>query len=349
MAPPTSSNLRASNEYLFNRDTIQNGTNPVHSSPFYTKLLLSIASGALPSMKTTHARLASSILLFAIVAFYVVSILPLDYVFVGDGFSPFKTWSPTQTAYFAIAGLISISILILYIIQEREISPRGMIHIPPIMGLSFLILFSIDSRQVLHYLPYLQVFLFDDFGSLFLFGGLLGTYLAYLVSINSRKNEDIQDFYLEFATRSVLVVFLGPVLLGTVFFFGISLCMSLGLPVFPFYGEGIIGSVLVVSVLLSMYVTARILYFLEDYNLPPLKSVKLEQILRVAFEFIVAYLCTTAGFSIIGGLVTDGIPIPDLIPLSLVVLGFYAVIPFSILLTHHKILPTPPLTNKAGN
>ncbi|MFW9966263.1 MAG: hypothetical protein ACFFEA_03845 [Candidatus Thorarchaeota archaeon] len=296
-------------------------------------------------MKPVHARLASLILLFAIVAVYAVSILSLDYAFNGTGFSPFNVWSPTQTAYFAIAGLVLISILILYYILERGIDPRGMIHAPPIMGLSFLILFSIDSHQVLHYLPYLQVFLFNDFGSLFLFGAFLGTYLTYLVSINPRKNEGKRTSYIEFATRSALVVFLGPVLLGTAFFFGISLCMTLGLPVFPFYGEGSIGSVLVVSVLMSMYVTARILYFLEDYNLPPVKSIKLEQVLRVTFEFIVAYICTTAGFSLIGGLVTDGIPIPDLIPFSLVILGFYAVIPFSILLTHNKILPTPSLAN----
>ncbi len=58
-------------------------------------------------------------------------------------------------------------------------------------------------------------------------------------------------------------------------------------------------------------------------------------------EFTVAYLCTTSGFSFISGLVTDGIPIPELIPFSLLVLGLYAVIPFRVPVTRHKILPLP--------
>ncbi|MGD9397398.1 MAG: hypothetical protein PVJ05_13275, partial [Candidatus Thorarchaeota archaeon] len=111
-------------------------------------------------MKTIYARLTSAVFLVIAVALYTVAILSLDYTFFGDGFSPFKTWSPMQTAYFAIAALLLLSILILYNIHDRTPNFRGLIHTPPIIGLSFLILFSIDSRQVLKYLPYLQVFLF---------------------------------------------------------------------------------------------------------------------------------------------------------------------------------------------
>jgi hypothetical protein len=293
-------------------------------------------------MKTIYTRLACTIVLVIAVALYTVALLSLNYTFVGDGFSPFKTWSPTQTAYFAIVGFVFLSVLILYDIRNRNTNIRGLIHIPPIIGLSFLILFSMDSRQILHHLPYLQVFLFDDFGSLFLFGGLLAVYLTHLVSFNSHRNMRSQSRFLEFVIRSILVVFCGPILLGTAFYFGISICQALGLEVFPFYGEGIIGSVLVVSVLLGMYTTARILSYLEDNDLPSLKSIKPSQVLRAIFEFIVVYFCTAAGFSLVGGLVTDGVPIPELIPFSLVVLGFYAVIPFSVLLTRRKVFPMPP-------
>jgi hypothetical protein len=292
-------------------------------------------------MKIIYTRLVYAIVLIIAVALYTVILLSLDYTFVGDGFSPFKTWGPIQTAYFAIVGFVLLSVLILYDIRDRNTNLRGLVHAPPIVGLSFLILFSMDSRQVLHYLPYLQVFLFDDFGSLFLFGGLLAVYLTYMVSVNSHRIKSTQSGFLEFGIRSILVVFCGPILLGLVFYFGISICLALGLEVFPFYGEGIIGSVLVVSVLLGMYTTARILSYLEDNDLPSLESIKLSQGFRAIFEFIVVYLCTAAGFSLVGGLVTDGVPIPEIIPFSLVVLGFYAVIPFSVLLTRRKVFPMP--------
>ena len=290
-------------------------------------------------MRSIYIRLIYATVLLITVALYAVAILSLDYTFVGDGFSPFKSWSPLQTAYFAISGFVVLCILILYDIRDKLPNLRGLVHTLPIIGISFLILFSIDSRQVLQYLPYLQNFLFNDFGSLFLFGGLLAVYLTYLVSVKSLKSE---GSFLEFGIRSMLVVFCGPFLLGAVFFFGISICLTFGLEVFPFYGEGLIGSVLVVSVLLSMYTTARFLSYLEDNDWSSLKSIKPSQVLRTLFEFIVAYLCTAAGFSLVGGLVTDGVPLPELVPFSLVVLGFYAVIPFSILLTHRKIFPMPP-------
>lgn len=298
-------------------------------------------------MKTIYARLISSVLLVIVVALYTVAILSLDYSFVGDGFSPFKTWSPIQTVYFAIAALLLLSILILFNIQDRNPNLRGLIHTLPIIGLSFLILFSMDSRQVLNYLPYLQVFLFDDFGSLFLFGGLLAIYLTYLISDSSHRVIGSQNDILDFGIRSILVVFLGPILLGPVFYFGISVFLSLGLNVFPYYGEGIIGSVLVASVLLGMYSTARILSYLEDNDLPSLKSIRPGQVFKAILEFVAVYLCTSAGFSIVGGLVTDGVPLPEMIPFSIVVLGFYSVIPFSVLLTLRKVFPieeeaTPP-------
>ena len=293
-------------------------------------------------MKVIYTRLVYTIVLVIIVVLYTVAVLSLDYTFVGDGFSPFKTWSPIQTAYFSIVGFVFLSILLLYDLQNRNTNLRGLVHVPPVIGLSFLILFSMDSRQVLHYLPYLQVFLFDDFGSLFLFGGLLAIYLTYLVTVNSQSNIGTQNGFLEFGARSILIVFFGPILLSPVFYFGISICLTLGLKVFPFYGEGIIGSVLVASVLLGIYTAAMILSHLENNDLSSLKSIKPNQVLRVIIEFFVVYLCTVAGFSLVGGLVTDGIPIPELIPFSLVVLGFFAVIPFSLLLTRRKILTIPP-------
>ncbi|MFW9843236.1 MAG: hypothetical protein ACFFEV_01540 [Candidatus Thorarchaeota archaeon] len=297
-------------------------------------------------LKMFYRRLVYSIVLVISIVLYIVVLLSLDYTFVGDGFSPFKTWSPLQTAFFSIVGIILLSILILYDSQNRNVNLRGLVHIPPIIGLSFLILFSIDSRQVLHYLPYFQIFLFNEFGSMFLFGGLLAVYLTFLVSGDSARIGNTQNDPLEFWIRLTLVIFCGPILLGTVFFFGISVCLSLGLEVFPFYGEGIIGSVIVVSVLLGMYTLARILNNIEGFELLSLRSIRPSQILGAIFEFIVAYVCTTAGFSIIGGLVTDGIPTPELIPSSLVFLGLFAVIPFSILLTRHKIFPEPPSTEE---
>ncbi|MFW9810754.1 MAG: hypothetical protein ACFFE6_15365 [Candidatus Thorarchaeota archaeon] len=290
-------------------------------------------------MKAIHNRLVYSLVLVIAIALYAVVILSLDYTFIGNGFSPFKTWSPIQTTYFAIAGFVSLSILILNDLRTRNANLQGLVHVPPIIVLSFLILFSMDSRQVLQYLPYLQVFLFNDFGSLFLFGGLLAVYLTYLISDNSYRTISNQNGYLEFLLHSILVVFIGPLLLGTAFFFGISICLSLGLEIFPFYGEGIIGSVLVVSVLLAMYATARILSYLEHNELPNLDSITLGQVLRVIFEIIVVYVCTVAGFSIVGGLVTDSIPMTEIVPFSLISLGLYSVIPFSILLTRFRIFP----------
>ncbi|MFW9794430.1 MAG: hypothetical protein ACFFEE_09015 [Candidatus Thorarchaeota archaeon] len=301
-------------------------------------------------MKVIYTRSVYAVVLIIVVALYAVALLSLDYTFVGDGFSPFKIWSPTQTAYFAIVGSALLSILILHDARNRNTNLRGLIHIPPLIGISFLILFSMDSRQILHHLPILQVSLFDDFGNLFLFGGLLAVYLAYLVSDNSHRTMSTQNGSLEFGIRLILVIFIGPILLGSIFYFGISICLAFGLEIFPFYGEGIIGSVLVVSVLLGMYTMARILSYLDDNDLPSLKTIIPSQALRAIFEFIVVYVCTAAGFSLIGGLVTDGIPLPELMPFSLVVLGFYSVIPFSFLLTRRKVFRieeevAPPLVS----
>jgi hypothetical protein len=288
-------------------------------------------------MKIIKSRFVYVTVLVIAIVLYAVGLLSLDYTFAGDGFSPFKSWTPMQTVYFAIVGFIFLSLLMLYDIQDRNTNLRSLIHIPPIIGLSFLILFSMDSRQVLQYLPFLQIFLFDDFGSLFLFGGLLGIYLTYLISVNLHNNKSTQNDLSEFGIRLISVVIFAPILLGTVFYLGISFCLSLGLGIFPFFGEGTIGSVLVASVLLGMYVTARILSYLEDNDLPSLKSIKPSQILKAIVESIAVYFCTVAGFSLVGGLVTDGIPTTELIPFSLVLLGFYAVIPFSVLLTRRKV------------
>jgi len=291
-------------------------------------------------MKVLYNQLATATVIGFTVVLYAVSILSLDFSFIGAGFSPFKSWSPVQTAYFVIIGFVLLSLLIFYDTLHRKPNLRGLVHILPILGLSFLILFSIDSRQVLQYLPYLQVFLFNEFGSLFLFGGLLAVYIAYLVSDKSYSFS--VNSLSEFGVNSILVTFFGSILLGTAISFGISLCLSLGLDILPFYGEGTIGSILVVSVLLGVYIAARILGHLEENDLSALKTIRLSQVLAVSFEFIVAYLCVASGFSLIGGLVTDGVPIPELIPISLVVLGFYALIPFSILLIRHKVLTMPP-------
>jgi hypothetical protein len=288
-------------------------------------------------MKTITNRFVYFTVLVLAVVLYAVTLLSLDYTFAGDGFSPFKIWCPIQTANFAIVGFVFLSILILHDIRDRNTNLRGLLHIPPIIGLSFLILFSMDSRQVLHYLPYLQIFLFNDYGSLFLFGVLLAIYLTYLISVNSNKITSPQNDLFEFGFRSILVVLFGPVLLGTVFFFGISLCLTLGLEIFPYFGEGLIGSLFVASVLLGMYTTARILSYLDDNDLQSLRSINLSHILKAIFELVVVYLCTVAGFSLVGGLVTDGVPTPELIPFSLVILGFCAIIPFSVLLTRQKV------------
>ncbi len=291
-------------------------------------------------MKITLTRLVYAVTIIIAVALYTITLFSLDYTFIGDGFSPFKTWSPIQTAYFAIVGFVFLSILILYDIRDQKTNLQGLIHTIPIIGISFLVLFSMDSRQILHYLPYLQVFLFDDFGSLFLFGGLLAVYLTYMISVNSHSIMSTRSGFLKFGIRSILVVFYGSILLGTAIYFGISICLALGLEVFPFYGEGTIGSVLVVSVLLGIYTAARTLSYLEVNDLPSLKSIQPSQALRAIFEFVAIYLCTGAAFSLVGGLVTDGVPVPEIIPFSLVVLGIYSVIPFSVLLTYRKVFPT---------
>ncbi|TFG26506.1 hypothetical protein EU528_14330, partial [Candidatus Thorarchaeota archaeon] len=265
-------------------------------------------------MKTIHNRLIFAIILLIAFPLYTLSLLSLDYSFAGAGFSPFKTSSPLQTAYYSIIGFILLAILILYDVHNRNTNLRELIHIPPIIGLSFLVLFSMDSRQVLQYLPYLQVFLFDDFGSLFLFGGLLTVYLIYLGTDILHIPDDTTNGSIGISLHLILVVFCGPFLLGPVFFFGISVCLSLGLDIFPYYGEGLIGSLLVVSVLLGAYTTNRILNYLEHNDFSFISSIKPNQGFRVIFEFITIYICTAAGFSIIGGLVTDGVPLADLIP-----------------------------------
>ncbi|MFW9964726.1 MAG: hypothetical protein ACFFCX_14255, partial [Candidatus Sifarchaeia archaeon] len=77
-------------------------------------------------MKIIYTRLIYAIVLIIAVALYTVTLFSLDYTLVGDGFSPFKTWNPIQTAYFAIVGFVLLSILILNDIRDRKrTTPAG--------------------------------------------------------------------------------------------------------------------------------------------------------------------------------------------------------------------------------
>jgi hypothetical protein len=292
-----------------------------------------------PSTQTgriTSSEILPAVVLIVIFAIYSLAVLSLDYTFSETGFSPFDIWSPIQTAYFAIVGLGFLSLLILYESQNHDWNIKGVLHILPVMALSFLLIFSIDTRQVTQYLPFLQAIL-SDFASLFLYGGLLGIYLVFLSTTFLQISRD-PDFYGDFTIHTVVSVLIGPIVLGTPLAFGISICYSAGIAIIPGYGEGTIGSILVVSVILSMYITAKTLNYMRNRNLDDIKSIKPLEIVKFGFELVVAYICIVAGFSLIGGLVTDGTPPPLLIPFNIVLLGFYTIIPFSLLLVRHKLI-----------
>jgi 1,4-dihydroxy-2-naphthoate octaprenyltransferase len=249
-----------------------------------------------PSTQTgriTSSEILPAVVLIVIFAIYSLAVLSLDYTFSETGFSPFDIWSPIQTAYFAIVGLGFLSLLILYESQNHDWNIKGVLHILPVMALSFLLIFSIDTRQVTQY---------------------------------------------DFTIHTVVSVLIGPIVLGTPLAFGISICYSAGIAIIPGYGEGTIGSILVVSVILSMYITAKTLNYMRNRNLDDIKSIKPLEIVKFGFELLVAYICIVAGFSLIGGLVTDGTPPPLLIPFNIVLLGFYTIIPFSLLLVRHKLI-----------
>lgn len=286
--------------------------------------------------RTTISRAALAFVLLTLFILYSFALLSLDFTFTEFGFSPFIIWSPTQTAYFAIFGFGLLSLLIFYESRNHYWNIKGILHILPVMSLSFLLLFSIDSRQITQYLPLLQVFL-RDFASLFLYGGFLGLYLVSLSTTHLQKLRD-RDFYVDFTIHTVASVLIGPIIFGTVIAFGILFCLSVGMAIIPSYGEGTLGSILVVSVLLSMYITTKALNYLRNHDLEEIKSVRPLEIFKALFELMVAYTCIAAGFSLIGGLVTDGIPSPVLIPLNIIILGFYAIVPFSLLLVRHKII-----------
>jgi hypothetical protein len=284
--------------------------------------------------------LLPTIALSLMAVIYSVTLLTLDYTFTGSGFSPFKIWSPFQTAFLAIIGLLLLAILFIRESHKSSFNLKGIIHFFPVFGLSFLVLFSIDSRQVLQYIPAIQPLLFDDYSSLFLYGGILGVYLVYLLFDNIEKLER-EDSLIALSLGIGLVLFVGPLSLGMLLAVLISILTIPGFVIVPFYGEGTIGSILVISVLLSMYIMTRLLNFMQEHGYKPVKSLELEMVVEAIFEFSVALICTIAGFSLIGGLVTDGVPLPELVPVSIVILGMFAIIPFSLLLIRHKIFKIP--------
>ena len=228
--------------------------------------------------------------------------------------------------------------------RERKLNLRGMIYIFIVLFLSTLIVFVWEPRQVIEYVFFLEVFYFLDFGSLFLYGGLLGVLFTFLWSISHeiKQEETRLGFGLSVLYKSFIVVFLFPFLFLFTFhitLFTIMIFSMITLRLFfPFYGEGTFGSELVVLTLLAMYFGSRIMGNVRiTAEATDQINVSRKHVLLFLLEILTAYVCTTAGFSIMGGLITDGIPPPLKITFDFVILIVFLLIPYSIFISRDKI------------
>ncbi len=285
---------------------------------------------------------------FTIIYFVIVSSLNLNVP--GDGFSPFNIWDPFQSIFLAFLGILLLMGLLILDDREKNLNPKGIVYFLIVLFLSTLIVFVWEPQQILEHVSLFKGFYFLGFGSLLLFGGLLGILFTLIWSLQQElQQEDSKlDLSFTFLYKSFIVVFIFPLLilfpLYIIMFMirmvsmslGFSDSLTLSLP-FPFYGEGTSGSILVVLTLLAMYFGARLL---GNVNITAEATEKLtisrKQVGLLVFEILTAYICITAGFSLMGGLITDGLPPPLQFPLDFVILIVFLLIPFSFFISRDK-------------
>ena len=229
--------------------------------------------------------------------------------------------------------------------------PKWLFFLIPLILLSFLIQFTADPSQLLNHISWLEVlyflpddslfFIIVDFGALLLYGGLLGLLITYLLAMNNVivESNDILEKAADFTFRAINIAIFIPALLLFPLFYIIAYAMILNPLLFPNYGEGTIGSILVVSVLLSVYLGARLLNNWKSIHIPQLSIIRSKYIIKLGIEIVAVYTCTTAAFSIMGGLITDRIPVPLLIPFDYILLSFCLTLPFSLLLIRDRVFP----------
>ena len=302
-------------------------------------------------MESPYSKISFLIISAIIIVVYSVILLSFNLTIQGTGFSPFTIWSPIQTICFAIIGFLFLFISLFIDNRERMFEPKWLVFLIPLMLLLFLIQFTADPLQLLNHISWLEVlyFLHDDsllfaivdFGALLLYGGLMSLLITYLLTMNNViiESNNILEKAADFTFRVVTIVIFVPALLLFPLFYTIAFAMTLNPLAFPSYGEGTIGSVLVVSVLLSMYLGARFLNNWKNIHKPQLSMITSKYSIKLTVEIVAVYTCTTAAFSIMGGLITDGIPVPLLIPFDYILLSFCLALPFCLLLIRDRIFP----------
>lgn len=297
-----------------------------------------------------RSKIIFVIISVSIIIVYSVALLSLDLTVPGAGFSPFNIWTPLQSISFAILGSLLLFISILIDEREREFDLKWLLLLIPLMILSVLIQFSAEPQQLLNHIHWLEGFYFlsasspyliVDFASIFFYGGLLGLILTYLNVSDSLIIEDdrITSKAVDFVFKIVIVVIFIPAMLTFVLFFLIAIANAAIPLVFPSYGEGTIGSLLAVSAILSMYFGARILNNWKQLELPSLSMIASMKTMKMLIDVLSIFTCTVAAFSLMGGLITDRIPAPLLIPFDYVILTIYLTLPFSFLLIRDRLFP----------
>ncbi|MGD9381967.1 MAG: hypothetical protein PVI03_05935 [Candidatus Thorarchaeota archaeon] len=304
------------------------------------------------------SRIASIRLAAIITAIFIIlmlSMTSLNLSLPTESYSPFHGFTAVQTITMTIIGMMSFIALILIEDRGASFDTKSIMFVFAVVMLSFLIQYAADPRQLqqfslafalLFFLPgnipiieapyFTTIFLLP----LFVYGGILGLLLSFLLSADDQVKQRSRDSILaDFAFRSLFVVLIGPAILALPLVFVISLLQATPFPFFPFYGEGTVGSMLVVSVILGMYLSARLVSNFNTANLKEISKTPPSKIASVVIEVIAVYSCTTAAFSLMGGLLTDGNPLPLLLPLDYVILTLLVTIPLGLLIARERLFP----------
>ncbi|MFW9887444.1 MAG: hypothetical protein ACFFER_04640 [Candidatus Thorarchaeota archaeon] len=306
------------------------------------------------------ARIAALRLAAIITAFFIIvmlSMTSLNLSLPTESYSPFQGLTAVQTISMAIFAMISFVVLMLVEGRGMRFNSKSIMFVAAAVILSFLMQYAADPRQLqqyslafaaLYFLPgsipineslyFTTIYLLP----LLVYGGLLGFLVSYLISdTHFGLKKPNSSVFPETVLRGFLVLFVGPILLTIPIAFAISALQVINPQFFPFYGEGTSGSIIVVSVIFSMYICARIIANWDKFNMKSIVHARLSGILSILVELIAAYACITAAFSLMGGLLTDGTPPPLILPLDYILLAVLATIPFGMLIARDRLFPIP--------
>ncbi|MFX0066494.1 MAG: hypothetical protein ACFFC7_30425, partial [Candidatus Hermodarchaeota archaeon] len=307
-------------------------------------------------LETLRNRSSFLIFVFAFGTIYCAIAFSLDLTVPPDPIDPdilgtFHIWSPYQSLGFALLGIFFLIILILIDPRERQLDLKGLIYGLPVACLSFLIIHTWDPGQITTHFPFLSILYgFDPnnylfIGPILIYGAILGIFITYFsgnafqLPQKSEKEDsliNVSNTLINLLLKSILVIFLFPVILLLPL---LIIASFLLLYLFPTYGEGTFGGILVVITLMAMYIGAR---FFD------ISSVKLSNltakdwiiwIFRLIIEGITLYTCLVGAFSIMGGFISDGTPPSLLVTPIFLVYTFLLTLPFSLFLARNKIFP----------